>query len=94
MSAEVCYRLNCYQYFLHEKTFIICKEFWNLSFEDIRAFILEVLKRLHNKPIIKKRKFIIIHEVDICKVARYSIVGILQSTYLDHKMNYKCGIKQ
>jgi len=61
---------------------------------DIIALILDVPKRLHNKPKIKKQKFIIVQEVDICKVAWYSIVGILRSTYLDHKMDSKCGTKQ
>ncbi len=32
--------------------------------------------------------------MDICKVALYSIVGISQSTYLDHEKDSKCGIKQ
>lgn len=75
-----------------------------LAWKDIRhleGFLEPLLwrhnsfpKRLHNKPRIKKRKFIIVQEVDIYTIAWYSIVGILRSTYLDHKMDNKCGTKQ
>jgi hypothetical protein len=54
MSVKVCCHLNYCEYFPFEKTSVIQEEFWNWSFEEKRALILDVPRRLHEKLGMKK----------------------------------------
>jgi len=59
VGATKCCAMNCCQHFLHEKT-LLRQEFWSLSFEDYKAYGLDILRRLHKKGDENQRKFIII----------------------------------
>jgi uncharacterized protein YkuJ len=52
----------------------------NLSFEDQRAYGLDIPRRLHlhTRGNIKHRKYFIVQGVDICKIAWYKIVGVFR----------------
>jgi len=46
-----------------------------LSFVDRRAHSLDIPRRLHQRVGVKKRRFVIIQDVEICEVTWYKIVG-------------------
>jgi hypothetical protein len=43
----MCCSLNYYQHFLRQITRLLRHEFWNKSFEDRIAHMLDIPKRLH-----------------------------------------------
>jgi hypothetical protein len=48
VGAAKCCAMNCCQHFLHEKT-LLRQKFWSLSFEDYKAYGLDILRMLHTK---------------------------------------------
>jgi hypothetical protein len=85
VNSNNCCFFNCCQYFAREKMSIVRQEFWNLLFVDKRMHILNILRRLHQRVGIKKWKFVIIQDVEICEASWYKIVGISQSLDLYFK---------
>jgi len=71
VGATKCCTMNCCQYFPREKNLLLRYEFWNLSFEDCRAYGLNIPRRLHMKGVRIRRKFITIQGLDICETAWY-----------------------
>ncbi len=49
VGVVTCCTVNCYQHFPCEKTLLLKQKFWNLSFEDHRAYGLDIPRRLHMK---------------------------------------------
>jgi hypothetical protein len=43
------------------------EEFWGFTFEDHRAYGMDILKRLHAKINMKQGKFIMTKEIEICE---------------------------
>jgi len=43
--------MNCCQHFPYENTLLLGQEFWNLSFEDHRAYGLDIPRSLHMKGV-------------------------------------------
>jgi hypothetical protein len=56
------------KHFPREKTLLLRYKFWNLSFEDWRAYGLDILRRLHMRGVKIEQKFIIIQGLDICEI--------------------------
>jgi hypothetical protein len=83
--------MNCRQHFPLENTLLLKQEFWNLFFENCRTYGLDILRRLHMRGDGRRRKFIIIQGLDICKIAWYQIVGLLKLTYMLYKLDSKQG---
>jgi hypothetical protein len=50
VGAAKCYAMNCYQHFPRENT-LLKQEFWSLSFEDHRAYGLDIPRRLHTRGV-------------------------------------------
>jgi hypothetical protein len=51
VGAIKCCTMNCCQHFPHEKSFWLRQEFWSLSFEDHKAYGLDIPRRLHKRGI-------------------------------------------
>jgi len=51
VGVAKCYTMNCCQHFPHEKTLLLKQKFWSLSFEDHRAYGLNIPRRLHIKGV-------------------------------------------
>jgi hypothetical protein len=62
---------NYYQYFPGEKALMLKEDFWGPSFEDYRAYGLNIPKRLDMKRNLKQQEFITTQEIDICEIAWY-----------------------
>jgi len=73
--------------------FIVQQKFENLSFANRRVHILDIPRRLHQRVGIKKRKFVTIHDVEICEATWYMIVEISRYSYLSYKQDNKCKAK-
>jgi hypothetical protein len=65
------------------------KEFWGLSFEECKAYGMDIPRRLHVKVDTKQQKFITIYEIDIYEMTWYKIVGLSKSTYMLYKIDSK-----
>jgi hypothetical protein len=50
VGATKCYAMNCYQHLPHENT-LLKQEFWSLSFEDHRAYGLDIPRWLHTRGV-------------------------------------------
>jgi hypothetical protein len=46
VGVAKCCAMNCCQHFPHEKTLLLKQNFWSLSFEDHRAYGLDIPRRL------------------------------------------------
>jgi hypothetical protein len=68
VGVAKCCAMNCCQHFLREKTLLLRYKFWNLSFEDQRAYGLDIPRRLHMRGVRIEHKFIIIQGLDICEI--------------------------
>jgi hypothetical protein len=69
------------------------KIFWGPSFEDYRAYGLNIPKRLDTIKNMKQQEFITIQEIDICKIAWYKIIELLKLKYMLYKVDCKWGCK-
>ncbi len=69
------------------------KEFWGLSFEECKAYGMDIPRRLHVKVDTKQQKFITIYEIDIYEMTWYKIVGLSKSTYMLYKIDSKWRCK-
>jgi hypothetical protein len=49
-----CSSLNCCQYFLCEKNALMKKEFWKMSYQDRKAYGLDIPQQLHLRVDVKK----------------------------------------
>jgi hypothetical protein len=59
------------EHFLCGKTLLLKQKFWSLSFENYKAYGLDIPRRLHMKGDGNKQKFIIIQGLDIYEIAWY-----------------------
>jgi hypothetical protein len=59
VGAAKCCAMNCCQHFPHEKI-LFRQKFWSLSFEDYKAYGLDILRMLHTKGDKNQGKFVII----------------------------------
>jgi hypothetical protein len=85
VSPTFHYARNCCQHFLHEKTTLLKKKFWGLSFEECRMYGMDILRRLHVRGNMKQQRFMTILKINICEMTWYKIVGLLRSTcYTKH----------
>jgi hypothetical protein len=82
--------MNCCQHFPCEKT-LLKQEFWSLSFENRKAYGLDIPKRLHTRGVESGQKFITIQGLDICEIVWYQIVGLSRLTYMLYKLDNKQG---
>ncbi len=55
-----CCSLNCYQCFPHEKIALMKEEFWKMSYENQKAYDLDISQWLHSRVDVKKQKLITI----------------------------------
>jgi hypothetical protein len=67
------------------------QKYWRLSFQEQRAYGLDIPKRLHMKRDIRSQKFLIMQGVDFCKIVWYKIVGVPKLTYMLYKFDNKWG---
>jgi hypothetical protein len=72
---------------------LLRKEFWGMSFEEHRAYGMDIPRRLHVRIDIKQQKFIMIQEINICETTWYEIVGLSKLTYMLHKVDFKRGCR-
>jgi hypothetical protein len=42
VGVTKCCTMNCCQHFLHEKTLLLRQKFWSFSFEDRKAYDLDI----------------------------------------------------
>ncbi len=71
VGVAKCWAMNCCQHFPCAKTLLLIQEFWNLSFEDHKAYGLDIPRRLHMKGVKNGQKFITIQGLSICETAWY-----------------------
>jgi hypothetical protein len=64
---------------------IIKHKFWNKSFEERSAHMLDIPRRLHKKGNCNCAKFLPLQERDVFKTAWYKIMGISRLTYMSYK---------
>ncbi len=69
------------------------EDFWGPSFEDYKAYGLNIPKRLDMIRNVKQQEFITIQEIDICETTWYKIIGLLRLKYMLYKVDYKWGCK-
>jgi hypothetical protein len=60
-------------------------KFWNKSFEERFAHMLDIPRKLHRKKECNRAKFVTIQEKDVYKTIWYKIMGIPRSTYMNYK---------
>jgi hypothetical protein len=77
--------MNCCQHFPREKTLLLKQKFWSLSFEDHRAYGLDIPGRLHMRGVGSGQKIITIQGLNICETIWYQIVSFSKSTYMFYK---------
>ncbi len=85
--------LNCCQYFPHKKTALMRKEFWKLSYEDQKAYGLDIPWWLHSRIDVKKQNFITIQGFKACEKGLYTVVGLAWSTYMMYKQESLCDCR-
>jgi hypothetical protein len=73
-----------------EKT-LLKQKFWSFSFEDCKAYGLDIPRRLHTRGDERQQNFITIQGLDIYEIAWYQIIGLSRSTYMLYKLDRKQG---
>jgi hypothetical protein len=71
MGVAKCCAMNCCQHFPRENTLLLKLEFWSLSFEDHKAYGLDIPRRLHLMGVESRRIFFTIQGLNICETAWY-----------------------
>jgi hypothetical protein len=66
-------------------TGLLRHEFWNKSFEERIAHMLDFPRNLHQRRDYNHAKFVTFLERDVCEIAWYKIMGIFRSTYMSYK---------
>jgi len=80
----MCCSLNYYQHFPHQMTRILRHKFWNKSFEEKSAHMLDIPRSLHRRDC-NYAKFVTFQEKDVCETTWYKIMGISRLTYMNYK---------
>jgi hypothetical protein len=68
---------------------LLREKFWGLSFEEHKAYGMDIPRTLHVRANMKQQKLIIIQEIDIYEMTCYKIIGLSRSTYMLYKVNSK-----
>jgi hypothetical protein len=75
-------------------TRLLRHEFWNESFKERIAHMLDIPRRLHQSlGDCNRAKFMMLQEKDVCETAWYKIMGIFKSTYMSYKQERKRGCR-
>jgi hypothetical protein len=85
VGVAMCCFLSYCQHFPCQMIGIIRQFFWNKSFEERFAHMLDIPRSLHKKGNCNCAKFLTIQERDVFKTAWYKIMGISRSTYMSYK---------
>jgi predicted transcriptional regulator len=93
VRVVMCCSLNYCQHFLHQMKGILKHKFWNKSFEERSACMLNILKRLHRRGDCNHAKYVMLQEKDVCEITWYKIMWISRSTYMNYKQESKIGCK-
>ncbi len=91
VGAAKCCAMNCCQHFPCEKTLLLRQKFWSLSFEDHKAYGLNIPRGLHTRGVESGRKFTTMQGSNIYKTTWYQIVGLSRSTNMLYKLDNKRG---
>jgi hypothetical protein len=68
---------------------LLREKFWGLSFEERKAYGMDISRRLHVRADTKQQKLITIQEIDIYEMTCYKIVGLSRLTYILYKVDSK-----